>query len=614
MPDSRSWTEILARARQRLLTDGDVGSNNDSDSGDGIGPRDEILASWRRSYDEGALTSGFSTPYDDNINLSSRLVRAAEPVIGRVQEDVLGSPITVVLADSRGKVLIRRSGEPNLESRLDNALLAPGFNYAERYVGTNGIGTALEGKTVQSVVGFEHFNEHLQAFACVGVPLRDPVTRRQLGVLDITTWADRAHPALTALVRQAASVIEEGLMQMSSRGAQELLHEYLVASRNREDQVLAISQEAFIASSGAIRRIGNLSREELWPVVQNALSARDEADMPLLTGTAGTVPLHLRAVRGPRRELAGAVIRISASEDPRIAHPPSPSRMAAEPGSGFNSLSPVTVGPSVMVRRLALGRMPMCLIGEPGVGKRTMVKNVAAEVFPGTPLELYDASTRTDGVESLLDAWRRGSPVLVRAVDALPPDVLDALLADVQVAASTQSDTCGWLAFTLQSSAAMGKGPGAVSSAETVHAALTTAAIPIVVMPPLRGRVQDLHHIVPEMLQAASNGKVTGVTHELMNRLVREPWPGNLAEVSDLVDAMVAKANKPILDVGDLPVGFGSGVRRKLSPLEWMAREAIVEALRASNGDKQAAADSLGISRASIYRKIKTFDIDVSQF
>lgn len=614
--DSRSWTDILARARQRLLTDGEVGSGPEEGDG-GVGPRDEILASWRRSYDEGALTSGLSTPYDDNINLSSRLVRAAEPVIGRVQEDILGSPITVILADSRGKVLIRRSGEPNLESRLDNALLAPGFNYAERYVGTNGIGTALEGKTAQSVVGFEHFNEHLQAFACVGVPLRDPVTRRQLGVLDITTWADRAHPALTALVRQAASVIEEGLMQMSSRGAQELLHEYLVASRNREDQVLAISQEAFIASSGAIRRIGNLSREELWPLVQAALATRDEADIPLLAGAAGTVPLHLRAVRGPRAELAGAVIKISAAEEsPTIPHGTS-LKPAAESGAAFNSLSPVTVGPSVMVRRLAAGRMPVCLIGEPGVGKRRMVETVASETFPGLPLESYDAASETGGLERLLAAWRSGAPVLVRAVDCLAPESLTELLADVQAAASTESETCGWLAFTLQSttaSAAMSKAFGEGTRADLVQAELATAGIPIVVVPPLRGRVQDLHHIVPEMLRTASNGKVVGVTPELMNRLVREPWPGNLAEVSDLLDQMVARARTSVLEVSDLPPGFGSGVRRKLSPLEWMAREAIVEALRASNGDKQLAADALGMSRASIYRKIKTYGIDTAQF
>ncbi|MEQ1899025.1 MAG: helix-turn-helix domain-containing protein [Vicinamibacterales bacterium] len=618
--DTRSWTEILARARQRLLTDGDVGTHEE---GREVGPRHEILASWRRSYDEGALTSGLSTPYDDNINLSSRLVRAAEPVIGRVQEDVLGSPITVVLADSRGKVLIRRSGEPNLESRLDNALLAPGFNYAERYVGTNGIGTALEGKSTQSVVGFEHFNEHLQAFACVGVPLRDPVTRRQLGVLDITTWADRAHPALTALVRQAASVIEEGLMQMSSRGAQELLHEYLVASRNREDHVVAISQEAFIASSGAIRRIGNLSREELWPMAQNALASRDQADIPLLAGAAETVQLHLRAVRGQRAELAGAVIRISAPvvDDVRASssgRPASDSMAGPDSASAraLNALSPVTVGPSVMVKRLAAGRMPVCLIGEPGVGKRTLVQTIANELFPERHLRIYDAAHPAGTLDEVLSDWRTGCPALVRAIDALAPDALDAMLADVQHAASTQSESCGWLAFTLQSAtsvAAMRHSVGEVTPSESAQSALASAAIPIVVVPPLRGRVQDLHHIVPDMLREASAGAVVGVTPELMSRLVREPWPGNLAEVSDLVDQMVRTARGSILDLTDLPPGFGSGVRRNLSPLEWMAREAIVEALRASGGDKQAAADALGISRASIYRKIKTYDIDLQK-
>lgn len=115
MGETRSWTEILSRARQRLLGGEEIAEEP--------GPRDEILASWRRSFDEGALTSGLASPYDDNINLASRLVRAADPVIGRVHEDVLGSPITVVLADSKGKVLIRRSGEPGHDPDQWPALL-----------------------------------------------------------------------------------------------------------------------------------------------------------------------------------------------------------------------------------------------------------------------------------------------------------------------------------------------------------------------------------------------------------------------------------------------------------------------------------------------------------
>ncbi len=52
-------------------------------------------------------------------------------------------------------------------------------------------------------------------------------------------------------------------------------------------------------------------------------------------------------------------------------------------------------------------------------------------------------------------------------------------------------------------------------------------------------------------------------------------------------------------------------MRRRLTPVEWLLRAAIVDALRAHQGNKELAAESLGMSRASIYRKIKSLDIDV---
>jgi transcriptional regulator of acetoin/glycerol metabolism len=608
------WTQILARARERLLSAGDLG--------EGEGPRQEILDSWRRSFDDGANWSDVDVPYDERIDLSSKLVRAAEPVIGRVQEDVLGSPITVVLADSRGKVLIRRSGEPSLENQLDAAYLAPGFNYAEKYVGTNGIGTALEGRKPSLVKGFEHFNEQLQVFACVGVPLRDPITRRQLGVLDITTWADRANPALTALARQAATVIEEGLLQLSSNGARQLLQEYLVASRNREDRFLAISDEAFIGSSAVLRKLGGLGREELWPIVTEALSGRDSVELPLIAAGAGVVPLRMKAVRSDHGELAGALIEVLASPAgstgltpaaatllgsvtiPRVPPTGGPSQQATNMPS-LSGLSPVTIGPGVMVRRLAQAGLPVCLIGEPGVGKRTMAETVAGEIFPGRTVAVHDAAAEHDAglVDDALAHWREGKPVLIRSAQALAQGEVTRLLTALS---EPTSQAHGWLVFTLHSQSP-------ASGAGGVEGELSASGVPMVVLPPLRNRVQDLHRILPTMLERASSGRVHSVSPALMNTLVREPWPGNLGEVYDLVLTMVRGSSAHVLDVGDLPPGFGSGVRRKLTPLEWMAREAIVDALRACNGDKAMAAEALGISRASIYRKIKTYNIDPSE-
>lgn len=593
-PETRQWTQILAQARARLL----AGHPGDGEQG----PREEILSSWRRSYDDGVDASRLSSPYDDNLNLATRLVRAAEPVIGRVHQDILGSPLTVVLADSKGKVLLRRSGETTLEGRLDAALLAPGFNYSERYVGTNGIGTALEGRVAAAVRGPEHFNEALHVFACVGVPVRDPVTRRQLGVLDITTWADRANPALTALARQAASVIEEGLFELSSRGARALLDEYLVSSRNRSDSVIAVGRDAFIGNAAAVQRLQGVGREQLWAIVSDALSSREHAELPLLTPSGATVNIHLRAVRCSLGVLGGALLEFGPAEptpaEPTQAEARQPTR-PREDTVGLGVMSPLTIGPAVMVARMAATGTPVCLVGEHGVGKRTLVASVADQSFPGRSLVVLDgAGDTTHLVEGAVSHLGAGRPVLVSACDALPEGLIGALLA-----AWRRAGSGAWLAFSLLSPLPTGSGGSA-------HAELSAAGIPIVSLPPLRSRVQDLRVIVPKMLARLSQGRVTAVTPQLMGRLQREPWPGNLTEVEALLQTMLAEKVSGDLDEEDLPPGFGIGVRRQLTPLEWMEREAIVEALHSCGGDKTRAAEAIGMSRASIYRKVKAYEID----
>ena len=107
--------------------------------------RDIILASWTRSREwnidvDGAALSAFDTESD------SLLVRAARPVLDSVTDELAGEPVSVILTDADGVVLERRTGDSSLSQALDRIWLAPGFSYSEKFVGTNGIGTALEGR------------------------------------------------------------------------------------------------------------------------------------------------------------------------------------------------------------------------------------------------------------------------------------------------------------------------------------------------------------------------------------------------------------------------------------------------------------------------------------
>ena len=68
----------------------------------------------------------------------------------------------MILCDADGVVLSRRTGDSGLEQYLDRVWLAPGFSYAEQFVGTNGIGTALEARGPAQVFGHEHYAERLE--------------------------------------------------------------------------------------------------------------------------------------------------------------------------------------------------------------------------------------------------------------------------------------------------------------------------------------------------------------------------------------------------------------------------------------------------------------------
>src|SRR5439155_19923625 len=128
-------------------------------------------------------------------------------------------------------------------------------------------------------------------------------------------------------------------------------------------------------------------------------------------------------------------------------------------------------------------------------------------------------------------------------------------------------------------------------------------------VPPLRHRIEDIRELVPHLLQRHAPGRQIAVGPDAMHTLLRCTWPGNVAELEQALRSALARRHTGQIRVADLPESCHATSRRVLSEWESIERDAIIRALTEAHGDKIKAAVRLGISRATIYRKIRTFGI-----
>ena len=127
----------------------------------------------------------------------------------------------------------------------------------------------------------------------------------------------------------------------------------------------------------------------------------------------------------------------------------------------------------------------------------------------------------------------------------------------------------------------------------------------------LLDRGSGADYVVPRQPAPLLSLRVAGRLQapEAMHQLSRLPWPGNVAQLRRVLTETVARQRSGVISADMLPPECRSVTRRKLSQMEALERDAIVRSLRDNGGNKQDAARTLGMSRATIYRKINDYGI-----
>jgi len=137
-------------------------------------------------------------------------------------------------------------------------------------------------------------------------------------------------------------------------------------------------------------------------------------------------------------------------------------------------------------------------------------------------------------------------------------------------------------------------------------------------LPPLRERRDDILPLANAFLKrfsAQANRTLRGFNPDAIERLITFDWPGNIRQLQNEIQRTVLLSEGPDVKASDLSISYSKtpnadGSDTNFTLLEGVERNAIIQMLKETGGNKLETAKRLGIGRQTLYNKIKAYGIE----
>ncbi|SLA10198.1 Fis family transcriptional regulator [Mycobacteroides abscessus subsp. abscessus] len=235
------------------------------------------------------------------------------------------------------------------------------------------------------------------------------------------------------------------------------------------------------------------------------------------------------------------------------------------------------------------------VLGEPGSGRLSILMDAFRIDSPAAPIVVIDAADPRQTTSLPIPADGRGLLVL-RHIDSLPAQVPRELRSVIDDAVAA-----GYILAATSSSRP--------STTATTYGGLVARFDHSVTLPPLRLRGPDLQLLVDRILKSIAPQRNTRISPQAMRVISAYSWPQNLTQLHTALESALHRRPVGEIQPEDLPGFCRTTAHRVLTTLEIAERDAIVRVLGESGGNRARAAQVLGMSRSSIYRKIHTYGI-----
>jgi PAS domain S-box-containing protein len=624
-----------------------------------------VLTSWQRCLDDFGTEPDTrrETPVLDAAALRQRqqgfgsLLQVARAEMENLYQQIAGSGYAVILSDADA-VILGAISDPSLKREFRQSGLRAGAIWSERYEGTNGLGTCLaEGGPVTVHKG-EHFRRFNTELSCSGAPVLG-IQGEVLGVLDAST----VNSTDTRLIQRHTMALVSMSAHLISRChfLHELSHAWVVRFHSRPEFVgllhealLAVDPQGRICAvnESALTQLG-LAREQLIGKPLPAIFPFDLAQLQQRASSEHAMLWPIRdiaygrrffaMVRAPAGSSRSVSIAPAAISDPCLGTPP-----RRHIGSDARMQHNINCG-----RQLFGRRVPILLQGATGTGKEAFAKALhRASGWADKPFVAINCAAIPEAlIESELFGYTRGAftdaareghqgkirlasggslfldeigdmPLhmqtrLLRVLEeheVVPLGGDKAIPVDLHVISATHQDL---LAMVQQG-----------RFREDLYYRLNGITLQL---PALRERSDRRELILALLTEENPDGRVNSISEAAMQLLLAHPWPGNIRQLRNALRTASAMCPDSRIESIHLPAevsGFSSmdaqtaiaintdvRVSNPSSPcpipppLHAAERETLLRELERMHWNISRTAAALGLSRNTLYRKMRKHTI-----
>ena len=598
------------------------------------GVRSLIQQSWQRSLSlkVGPESSATTVMDDDALRRvrqrQSALIETARPIMAQAKNFLADTGTVMVLSDP-DCIVLWMEGDARVLEEGKAIGLVPGGNWHEAIIGTNGIGTALAVNMPVQIQASEHFAGGIKSWTCSGAPIHDPIDGQILGVLDIS-GVDADHSHCLALAAAEAQRIEISLAQADAEKRGRLLTTAFAQVRRWMDGGVVIFDhhgKVVHANRHACNFLTERGLpEDFWQSepIRAALTEGDAAGLPSWFDRDW-------------------IERVSDSGDALgtlLALPAGPAKRQPTLSEALQAIvggSPAMLVTKAKAQQLARLNTPVLLQGPTGAGKEVFARGIhlsgpaAAQTFLAVNCGAFNrellASELFGYADGAFTGARRGGAIgkfeaasggtlFLDEIGEMPLDLQAYLLRVLEEGMVYRIGENRPRRVAVRIITATNRDLGREVDEKRFRADLYyRLSVAQLKIPALGERREDIAPLAEHF--AAAFATQHGLPRrcfddEVIAALERYDWPGNVRQLRNVVESMLALSDGDRITRADLPPELAEPAAASLEAdgrLSQAEAAAIRDAIEAENRNLTKAALRLGIAKSTLYLKMQRYGI-----